>query len=231
MALVKYGGGIIQMSGSLAGNTHARNRYGNYMRARTKPINPKSARQTMVRSCIQFLTEYWSETLSALQRTSWNDYADAVAMKNKLGETVKLSGFNHFIRSNTLGQMAGIPMYEDGPTTFTLPDADPTLAITISEATQEISVAFNDAADWNIEVGGHLFIEQGKPQNPQINFFNGPWRYVGQVPGDVVPLTSPQTKACVFAVAESQRVWCYARIQRADARLSTPFQANCFVGA
>ncbi|GAI58374.1 unnamed protein product, partial [marine sediment metagenome] len=39
MALVKYGGGITQMSGSIAGNTFARNRYGNYVRSRTKPIN------------------------------------------------------------------------------------------------------------------------------------------------------------------------------------------------
>ena len=31
MALIKYGGGIVHASGSLAGNTFARNKYGNYM--------------------------------------------------------------------------------------------------------------------------------------------------------------------------------------------------------
>ncbi|GAH13494.1 unnamed protein product, partial [marine sediment metagenome] len=50
MSLVKYGGGIVQMSGSIAGNTFARNRYGNYVRARTKPINPNSDRQVVVRA-------------------------------------------------------------------------------------------------------------------------------------------------------------------------------------
>ncbi|GAH28464.1 unnamed protein product, partial [marine sediment metagenome] len=38
MALVKYGAGIIQMSGSIAGDVHARNRFGNYIRPRTKPV-------------------------------------------------------------------------------------------------------------------------------------------------------------------------------------------------
>ncbi|GAH50296.1 unnamed protein product, partial [marine sediment metagenome] len=46
MALVKLGGGIVQISGSIAGNTFARNRFGNYMRSRTKPVNPNSTRQT-----------------------------------------------------------------------------------------------------------------------------------------------------------------------------------------
>jgi hypothetical protein len=232
MALVKYGGGIIQMSGSMAGNTHARNRYGNYIRARTKPINPQTALQTQIRAAIQLLTTYWSQTLSDAQRIAWNLYADSVNMKNRLGEVVHLSGFNHFIRSNVLGQRAGIPIYADGPTTFELPEADPTFAVAISEATQLISVTFDDGAAWNIIDDGHMFIEMGSPQNPQRNFFDGPWRYAGQIPGDTaVPLTSPQTKACPFAATELQRVWCYARIQMPDGRLSEVFRANTFCAA
>jgi len=100
MALVKYGGGIIQMSGSIAGNTYARNRYGNYARARTKPVNPNSAQQQVIRGAMQELTTRWAQTLTALQRAAWNLYGTNVAMLNKLGETIKLSGFNHYLRSN-----------------------------------------------------------------------------------------------------------------------------------
>ncbi|GAH61532.1 unnamed protein product, partial [marine sediment metagenome] len=81
MALIKYGGGIIQMSGSVAGSTHARNRFGNYMRARTKPVNPNSARQVTARAVIGFLTARWHENLTDEQRNLWRVYADAVAMK------------------------------------------------------------------------------------------------------------------------------------------------------
>ena len=59
MALIKYGGGIVDMSGSIAGNTHARNRFGNYMRARTKPVNPNSDRQVAIRAIVSYLAEFW----------------------------------------------------------------------------------------------------------------------------------------------------------------------------
>jgi len=232
MALAKYGGGIIQMSGSLAGNTFARNRYGNYIRAKTKPINPRTALQTKIRESIQVLTARWSQTLSAGQRTAWNLYADSVNMKNRLGEVVKLSGFNHYIRSNVQSLRAGLSTIDDGPTVFELPETDSTLAVTISEATQQMTVTFDDAQDWCSEDDARLFLEQGKPQNPQINFFDGPWKYAGVLSGSsAAPITSPQIAPVAFAVAQGQRVWIYARILRADGRLSEVFRAECFCGA
>ena len=101
MALVKYGGGIVQASGSIAGTTHARNRFGNYVRARTKPVNPNSASQGAVRTALSYLAMIWASLLTAAERTSWNTYAAAVAIKNRLGETVYGTGFNHFIGWNS----------------------------------------------------------------------------------------------------------------------------------
>ena len=232
MSLVKYGGGIIQMSGSVAGNTFARNRYGNYIRAKTKPINPRTALQTKIREAIQDLTARWSQTLTANQRTAWNLYADSVNMKNRLGEVVKLSGFNHYKRSNVQSLRAGLATIDDGPTTFELPETDTLFAVTISEATQQMTVTFDDTLDWCKEDGARLFLEQGKPQNPQINFFDGPWKYAGVLSGSSgAPIASPQVAPVVFAVAQGQRVWIYARILRADGRLSEVFRAECFCGA
>lgn len=230
MALVKYGGGIIQMSGSIAGNTHARNRYGNYIRAKTKPINPNTALQVAVRSAIAALTSRWSQILTAAQRTAWNLYASSVAMKNKLGEVVYLSGFNHYIRSNMISQVQGITLSDVGPTIFELPAKDPTFAIEASESTQIITCTYDDTMDWDNETGGYLFVFQGQPQNPQRNFFAGPWRYMDKVTGVTgTPEPSPLLGGTVFAITEPQRQFCYARILRADGRLSEPFTANCFV--
>jgi len=232
MALVKYGGGIVQMSGSIAGNTHARNRYGNYIRARTKPVNPSTARQQAIRAAIAQLTARWSQTLIAAQRTAWNLYADSVNMKNKLGEVVHLSGFNHFIRSNAPRLQAGIAVVDAGPTIFELPDKDPTFAISASAGTQTISYTFDNALAWANEVGGHLFKYQGQPQNAQRNFFAGPWRYHGAILGAGSPPSSPDAEASPpFAFAQLQRQWCYARISMADGRLSEPFRADTFCAA
>jgi len=232
MALVKYGAGVIQMSGSIAGNTYARNRYGNYVRAKTKPINPNSVLQIAARAAVSFLTTYWAQTLTPVQRTAWNLYASSVAMKNKLGETVYLTGANHFVRSNAILQANGLSIVADAPTVFELPEHDSLFAITVSEATQKIAVVFDDGADWDNETGGFLHLYQGQPQNAQRNFFAGPWKYCDSIVGVTgTPEASPYEATCVMACTEGQKLFFYGRIQRADGRLSEAFTASCFCAA
>lgn len=232
MALVKYGGGIIQMSGSIAGDVHARNRYGNYIRPRTKPTNPNTALQQKVRAALAFLTDRWAQTLTAVQRTAWNLYASNVAMQNKLGETMHLTGFNHYIRSNVIAKMFALTVVDAGPVVFELPAQDPTYAITASEATQQITTTYDAAMDWADETGANLILSGGLPQNPQRNFFAGPWRLYGQVTGVTgTPPASPHAGSSAYAFAELQRLWGYARIRRADGRLSEPFRADTFCAA
>jgi len=232
MALVKYGGGIVQMSGSLAGNTFARNRSGNYVRARTKPVNPSTTNQVLVRAIMQTLTARWSQTLTAGQRTAWNLYASSVTMTNKLGESINLSGFNHYIRSNHWFARMGRTLVDDGPVIFELPETDPTMSIAGSEVTQIVTMTFDDALPWCSEDDAMLVILQGDPQNPQINFFDGPWRgRSAKVGASGVPVTSPQEYASITVISELQRFWSKFRVLRADGRLSNPFTANTFCAA
>jgi len=233
MALIKYGGGIIQMSGSIAGNTHARNRFGNYMRARTKPVNPSSARQCGARIAIMYLAEQWREDpMTDAKRLAWEVYAASINWNNKLGETVKLTGFNHFIRSNASILRAGGTIVTDGPTDLGLPPGDPTIAVTGSEASQKLSVTFDNTMDWAGEVGGYMVVEMGVPQNPTRNFFGGPWRFCAAIAGAAVPETPPVEIDPGWTLTEGQKVWCRAGILRADGRLSTKFGADPFaIGA
>jgi hypothetical protein len=232
MALVKLGGGIVGISGSIAGNTFARNRYGNYMRARTKPINPNSSRQQVIRSALAALTTKWSQVLTAAQRESWKLYGESVSMLNRLGESIFLTGFNHFLRSNIPLAQAGEANVLPGPTLFELPITDLTFAISISEATQLITLTFDDTATWCDEDDAFLLLYQGSPQNAQRNFFAGPWRYAGKLEGDsVTPPATSATVACSFVATEAQKIWVYARILRADGRMSQPFRADVVVGA
>ncbi|MCK5607239.1 hypothetical protein KAR91_35475 [Candidatus Pacearchaeota archaeon] len=220
------------MSGSVAGTTHARNRFGNYVRSRTKPVNPNSSGQQAVRSAMATLTTRWSQTLTAVQRTAWNLYASNVAMKNRLGETVYLTGFNHYIRSNIEYLRIFGATINDGPTVFELPGQDGTFAITASEATNFITVVHDVGLPWADENGAAMLMYQGVPQNPQRNFFGGPWEYFANIPGiNGAPAGSPSDHAAVKVMTELQRQWCYARIIRADGRLSEPFRDDAFVGA
>ncbi len=232
MALVKFGGGIVQMAGSIGGTVFAKNRYGNYARAKTVPINPRTDRQQVVRASLASMTQRWSETLSAAQRAAWNLYAANVVMLNRLGESVHLSGYNQYLRSNILRDSFSLPIIDNGPVVFELPAQDPDFVITGSEGTQQFSIAYNAALDWADEDGGFLVIFQGSPQNAQRNFFDGPWRHIGNHFGaDGNPPASPVVMGAQFAIAELQHNWLYARILRADGRLSQPFRDDSFIAA
>ena len=215
------------MSGSIAGNTHARNRFGNYMRARTKPVNPNTDRQAAARTMIRYLAEQWREDpMDDAKRLAWATYANGVAWNNKLGETVKLTGFNHFIRSNAAMIAAGGSLVINGPPDIGLPPGDEAFAVTCNATTQKISVAFTDTFDWALETGAYLSVEMGMPQNATRNFFGGPWRFAAGIAGvDTTGVSTPQEIDPPFTLTPGQRVWCRAKIIRKDARVSTPFTA------
>lgn len=230
--LVKYGGGILGASGSIGGQTHARNRFGNYVRARTKPVNPNTSRQQAVRNAMIALTGRWSSTLTALQRSQWNVYANAIAWQNKLGETVKLTGFNHYIRSNAALDAAGIVPQDDGPAILSLPDGDALFAVTASEATQLLSVTFDDQLPWVDEDDGAMLVSMGIPQNVTRDFFNGPWRIAATIAGSsTVAPTTPETMTAPYAIQEGQLVYVRARIIRADGRVSQFFRNSALIAA
>lgn len=229
MALIQFGGGITAMSGSIGGTTFARNRSGAYSRARTKPVNPNTAAQVKCRSVVSYLTEYWYTDLSPAQRTAWGVYASNVAMKNKLGQSISLSGFNHFIRGNSPRAYQNLAVIEDGPIVFELPAKDEQLVIDVDMDPQQISVTWDDGRDWCAEAGAFLSMRQGLPCNGTRNFFGGPYHNVGIVLGTGTPYTPPWLVAPHYAVATGQGCWCAFRISRADGRLSEIFYAQDLV--
>ena len=90
---VLLGGGVLAASGSIGGQTAAHNRFGNYFRARTTPVNPASGRQSVIRAAIQNLAQRWSTTLTQAQRDEWEVYAANIVRTDSLGSQIKLTGF------------------------------------------------------------------------------------------------------------------------------------------
>ncbi|MCK5614530.1 hypothetical protein KAR91_72365 [Candidatus Pacearchaeota archaeon] len=232
MALLKMSAIVNQASGSVGGVTFARNRFGQYARAKITPVNPNSSGQVAVRASIAFLADRWSSVLTAAQRTAWNLYGSSVDMTNRLGETIQLTGFNHYIRSNLEYKRTFGVTIDAGPTVFELPAQDPTFAITADEANQFVTVVHDVGMAWADENGAAMFLYQGRPQTAQRNFFGGPWRYLANIPGiNGAPAGSPSDHLATIAIAEGQHLWAYARIIRADGRLSQPFRDDTFVAA
>lgn len=231
-ALIQLGGGVSDVRGSIGGTTFARNRYGNYARNKTVPVDPASSYQTAIRATMGQVRSLWFNSCTAAQRTAWGVYATNVSMVNRIGQSIKLTGYNMFCRTNTSLLYNSLDPILDAPTDFSLAEQDATLAVTCSAATQNLSVAFDTDLDWVDEDDAHLLIYASRPMNPTINFFKGPYRLAGSVAGDATTApTSPQTIAVPFAVVAGQKVFVQARIVRADGRMSEPFRVSCTVAA
>jgi hypothetical protein len=219
-------------SGSEGGTTFSRNRYGMYCRTRAVPVNPNTARQQAVRNLFQQLADFWNSQLSAAQRIAWNLYGSQVTMLDKLGQEIFLTGFNHYLRSNTVVLAAPYPRVDDAPTIFTLAESDGSFAAAISEATQLVSVTFDTNLDWVGEDDAGMLIKMSRPVNAGQTFIPPVFRMAGFIDGDSgTPPTSPQTIACPFVATEGQNVLIEGRIVRADGRLSAPFRDSLSVAS
>lgn len=228
MALIKLGGGVSDIRGSIGGTVFSKNRYGSYTRNRTIPVNPGSSLQTKIRACASVLRDIWINDLTAKQREGWATYASNVQVQNRLGESITLTGWNMFYRTGANQIYNDLTVSVDAPITFSLAEQDPTVAVTASEATQLVSVAFDTDLPWVSEDDAYMEVYIGRPQNGTINYFKGPYQLAGKIAGDgsTAP-TSPATFAVPFAITAGQRVFVQLRVIRADGRLSAPFRVQC----
>lgn len=216
---------LTQMSGSIGGMTGSHNKGGLYLRARTIPTDPASTFQTAVRNYLSQLSQLWSQTLSAAQRTSWEDYAAAVPITNPLGDPINISGISMYIRCNLPRLQASLPRVDDGPTVLTIGDFTTPTAPGVDVTNQEFDFAFDNTDGWANEDDGALIVLVGRTKNATINFDKGPYRFAGTVLGDsVTPPTSPAAIALPFVGAVGLRNFAQIRASRADGRLSNPFR-------
>lgn len=230
--LIKLGDVVGQASGSLRSSTYSHNRFGAYIRNRAIPTNPQSSRQSTVRTLLQVLTNRWGSTLTTGERAQWTTYGSNVGVVNRLGETIYLTGLNHYVRSNLPRVVAGLDIVDAGPVVFALPETDETVAYSFTADDQKISVAFDDTMDWADLDGAALLIYCGIPVNPTINFFNGPFRFADSIDGDgVSPPSSPTEIDSPFTFQTAQLVYCRARISLDDGRLSSFFRLGSGVVA
>ncbi|MBA7646241.1 hypothetical protein ES703_54003 [subsurface metagenome] len=231
MALIRYGEGQ-QRSGSIGATVYSHNRYGAYIRARSIPVNPNSDRQVAVRNALRSLSIGWENVLTPEERAKWDEYASNVVWKNKFGDSVKLTGASHYIRSNLPYFLAFGTTIAKAPDIFNIATAELKLHVTAAESVQIIVVAFDDSADWASEDGAYQVVYMGLPQNPNIKFFGGPYRKIGVIAGNsTTPPTSNVEMPAAFPIAEGQRAWVRTRIGRADGRLSEFAQVNFLVSA
>ena len=218
-------------SGSIGGCVWSRNRYGQYLRNRSIPVNPGSVYQDVVRAALGALSIAWVNELTDPERSAWDTYAAAVPTTDALGATRFILGINWYVAINTLRIQAGMARLDAAPIPQTRTSLTPPVLEAGSEASQDLEVSYTNSDEWATAVGGRLFLFVGGPRNATRNFFKGPFRFASMVNGAVVPPVSPTTFASPFFMAEGQRMYVRSVAMAADGRISSGVISSVVVTA
>lgn len=151
----------VPQSGSEAGTTSSRNRFGQYRRTRAIPVNPNSTFQGVVRARMSANAAAW-RALTGAQRAGWNDLGLSMSRNDSLGQSYTLTGFMAFCSVNNNKAAAGDASVTDAPVLST-PSALLTMTITLS------SVAFSIA-----------YTPTPLPANTKLFVFVSPQRSAGR---------------------------------------------------
>lgn len=209
-------------SGSIAGLTYSHNRGGMYTRARVTPTDPASTRQLIIRGAMATLAPAWLNDLTSVQRAGWKTYGDNVSMTNRLGETVYLTGQQHFLRSNVPRIQFGLTMLTTAPTTYNLGTFTmPSIASAYDDL--DINITFDNTDAWAGLSGAQMLLWGGLEQNASRSFYKGPFRSMGAIEGAGTPPTSPATLVSQHQLTEGNVVWVAGRVIQGDGRLSEQF--------
>lgn len=141
----------VPQSGSVAGVTSSRNRFGQYRRTRAIPVNPNTTKQGTVRNRLAVNAQSW-RALTAAQRAAWNDLGSSMTRTDSLGQTQTLSGFQAYCSVNNNNLAAGNAVISDAPA-LSLVDGLTTATVTLTAAS--FSVAYTVTP---LPTGARLFV-------------------------------------------------------------------------
>lgn len=183
MAKVKFSALISEMRNKLNGSVFSKNRGGNYLRNKVTPVNPQTARQTLVRSRLAGLASGF-RALTAAQIASWNSAVGNFPYTDIFGDVKQLSGLQLYEKLN-------LNLLNAGQTALTSPPApvgvDPLTSMSWTAAQGGAkSVTF---AASPVPAGHTLIIEATPSMSPGRNFVKNEFRFIQTV---AAAATSPQ---------------------------------------
>jgi len=106
---------LTQASGSLGGATAAKNRGGNYLRAKIAPVQPRTVAQQEQRANLAALAGAW-KALTQAQIAGWNSLASTLTLQDPLGNSYVPTGEQIYVGNNRNLSQAAETSVEDPPT-------------------------------------------------------------------------------------------------------------------
>jgi hypothetical protein len=212
---------VTQGSGSIGGVTAARNRGGNYFRSRVSPVNPQTGAQEVVRRNLAAATTSW-RTLSESQRGAWNAAADAITVPNRLGQQVRLTGQQWYVRLNSFRFLVGGAEINDPPSLGSTTLAVPA-SVVLDASAGSIVASLNASDPWAGSDEGRLAVFLSRQQSPGVSSTRQAFTFWDVENGDsVTPVNSLGiTGGAPHPIIAGQAYFVRFRASDADGLLST----------
>ena len=166
MAKVKYGGGIQDLRGSIAGQVHSRNTAGNYIRQKVSPVQPRTSRQLKVRELFTSFSRRFSQGLTDAQQEAWRQAAASNPVRDVFGDSITLTGINLYTRLNSLRALMGLEPLDEPPPVVQV--GAPELTSVVANPVDAIlNISFSPSP---VPADTYMFIWATEPLNPGVAF-------------------------------------------------------------
>lgn len=129
---------VAPQSGSYQGITASRNRFGQYIRTRATPVQPRTVAQLNQRARMSTNAAAW-RALTDAQRAGWLDLGLSITRTDSLGQGYTLNGFMAYCSVNNNLLDAGDSAVSNAPAIVTPPDL---LTVTLTLTAAAVSAAY-----------------------------------------------------------------------------------------
>lgn len=200
MAKVKYSALLESMRNKLNGSVASRNRYGNYWRNKTTPINRQTSYQVAVRAQFAANSSAW-RSLTPAEREAWRAAAPDFPFTDVFGDQLFLSGNSLYLKLNQNLQNMGASTIDNPPQPVTVENPDFT-DLTASTSAVAVTVAAPTSAN------GVLMVYAAANVSPGKSFVKNLYKYIGTITGGATPVDiTTQVQERFGALTTGTAVW------------------------
>jgi hypothetical protein len=175
MAKIKFGGMVADARGKLDGVVYSKNQYGAYVRNKVSPVQPQTARQTLVRERLTQLSKAYSTVLTDAARAAWSGFAKINPSVDIFGQPQAQTGIATYVRLNSVLFNVGSARIDVPPANLAV-KALMSVNVTASAGPNAVSVGFTATPTGAAEML-YLFATQGFSAGRQ--FFKPAMRFIG----------------------------------------------------
>lgn len=216
MSKIKYSALVSDVRNKLNGSVLSKNRYGNYIRNKTTPVNPQTTAQQNARAALAANAQAWAG-LTEAQRLSWKALAAELPFTDIFGDSKILAANSMYVKLNGNLQKIGETALPAAPEKVSVPAVEISLLVATQTA-GALTALDATISPATIPAGFALAIYATPAIGAGRNFVKNQFRFLGVAPtpvGGIIDL-EPLWNARFGGVLAGQKIFVRAALVSQD---------------